>query len=126
MDLLKKRYVKLPSEVGCIVSNATSALAVGNALQNGMPITTKIVTVSGDGVVKPQNVLAYVGTPIKELVDACGGYKGDDIVLPSWYSFLPRGQQEELRRYLRYARSYVLQKCKDEEVEKYLREMKRE
>ena len=80
-ELLKKRYVKLPSEVGCIVSNATSALAVGNALQNGMPITTKIVTVSGDGVVKPQNVLAYVGTPIKELVDACGGYKGDDIVL---------------------------------------------
>lgn len=63
----------------------------------------------------------YVG-----ICEKCNREKGDDIVLPSWYSFLPRGQQEELRRYLRYARSYVLQKCKDEEVEKYLREMKRE
>lgn len=80
-ELTKKRYSKLPSEVGCVVSNATTAIAFGDALLNGMPITKKLVTVSGDGVNKPANVLAYIGTPVKELIDACGGYKGEEIVV---------------------------------------------
>ena len=41
-ELVKKRYVKLPAEVGCVVSNATTAIALGDALINGMPITRNL------------------------------------------------------------------------------------
>ncbi|MDI9518559.1 MAG: RnfABCDGE type electron transport complex subunit C [Bacillota bacterium] len=80
-ELVKKRYVKLPSEVGCVVSNATTAIALADALINSMPITRKLVTVSGNGIKKPANVLTYVGTPVKYLIDKCGGYNGDKIIL---------------------------------------------
>jgi electron transport complex protein RnfC len=80
-ELVKKRYVKLPAEVGCVVSNATTAIALGDALINGMPITKKLITVSGDGINSPANVLAYVGTPVKELIKACGGYSGENTIL---------------------------------------------
>lgn len=80
-ELTKKRYQKLPSEAGCIVSNATTAIALANALVNGMPITQKVVTVSGDGIKEPTNVLCFVGTPVKELVNTCGGYISENITV---------------------------------------------
>lgn len=76
-----KRYDKLPIEAGCIVSNAATAIAFGNALVNGMPITSRYVTVSGDGVGKPQNVIVPVGTTAHDIVNACGGYTADDVYL---------------------------------------------
>lgn len=76
-----KRYDKLPCEAGCIVNNATTAIALGEALIDGMPITRKLVTVSGDGVAEPANVLATIGTPAHDLIQACGGYTAEDVVL---------------------------------------------
>ena len=76
--LEKKRYDRLPSEVGCIINNASTAIALGDALTNGMPITKKLVTVSGDGVTDPHNVLVPVGTVAHELVNACGGYTAEE------------------------------------------------
>jgi electron transport complex protein RnfC len=73
-----KRYDKLPAEAGCILNNASTAIALGNALVNGAPITHKMVTVSGDAVKEPQNVYAVIGTPAAELVKACGGYTKED------------------------------------------------
>lgn len=46
-QLTKKRYDRLPIEAGCIVNNASTAIAFGNALVNGMPVTHKYLTVSG-------------------------------------------------------------------------------
>ena len=74
-----KRYDKLPIEAGCIVNNATTAIAFGNALVNGMPITHKYVTVSGDGIANPQNVYVPVGTTAHDIIDACGGYTAEDV-----------------------------------------------
>ena len=79
--LTGKRYDRLPIEAGCIVSNATTAIAFGDALVNGAPITHKYVTVSGDGVGKPQNVYVPVGTTAHDIIDACGGYTADDVYL---------------------------------------------
>ncbi len=79
--LTGKRYDRLPAEAGCILNNVSTAIALGNALENGMPITRKYLTVSGDGVVNPQNVVVPVGTPASEVVRQCGGYKGDDCLL---------------------------------------------
>lgn len=80
-EVTKKRYDRLPSEVGCIVSNATTAVAFGDALANGMPIVKKMVTVAGDGVKTNRNVLVNVGVSAGEIVEALGGYACDDVLL---------------------------------------------
>ncbi len=80
-ELTKKRYEKLPSEVGCIINNATTAISLANALTNGMPITQKVVTVSGDGVNNPSNVLCLIGTPVKELIAVCNGYSDEGVIV---------------------------------------------
>ncbi len=82
-QLTGKRYDRLPIEAGCILNNASTAIALGNAIDNGMPITHKYVTVSGDAIANPQNVLVPIGTKVHEIIDACGGYKDgvDDVLL---------------------------------------------
>lgn len=74
-EVLKKRYDKLPIEVGAIVSNASSAIALAYAATNGYPSYQKIVTVSGDNISNPANIRCRIGTPVKELIEACGGVK---------------------------------------------------
>ncbi len=73
-QVTKKDYVRLPSEVGVIVNNASTAIALANAVYEHQPITERIVTLSGDGVKNPGNILAAVGTPIKDIVAFAGGY----------------------------------------------------
>ena len=80
-EITKKRYEKLPGEVGVIVNNATTAIAFGQALSKGMPITHKYVTVSGDGINTPANVLVPVGVKAADVIAACGGYSGEDVLL---------------------------------------------
>ena len=81
-QLTKKRYDKLPIEAGCILNNASTAIALGDAIDNGRPITHKYVTVAGDAVRNPQNVWVPVGTKAHEIIDACGGYtEGTEYVL---------------------------------------------
>ncbi len=65
---------QLPSAVGVINMNTSSAIAVSRALREGKPLTTKVVTVSGSSVANPKNLLVRIGTPVKELFDACGGF----------------------------------------------------
>ena len=82
-QLTGRRYDKLPIEAGCILNNASTAIALGNAIDNGMPITHKYVTVSGDAIANPQNVCVPVGTSAHDIIDACGGYKDgvEDVLL---------------------------------------------
>ncbi|MEG0358690.1 MAG: RnfABCDGE type electron transport complex subunit C [Anaerorhabdus sp.] len=80
-ELTKKRYERLPIEVGCVVSNATTAIALGQALTKGKPIVEKIVTVSGDGIKKPTNVLTPVGVSAHDIIEQIGGYASEDVLL---------------------------------------------
>lgn len=73
-ELTGKRYDKLPIEAGCILNNASTCIALGDAIDNGMPITHKYVTVSGDAIKNPQNVYVPVGTKACDIIDAIGGY----------------------------------------------------
>jgi len=63
----------LPSDVGVIVMNVTSVAFVSKYLETGMPLVSKRLTVDGDIVKTPQNVEVLIGTPIRELLDFCGG-----------------------------------------------------
>ena len=76
-----KEYKVLPSEVGVVVNNAQTVISLGHALLDGEVLNKRIVTVSGDGVANPCNVICPIGTPAKELIEACGGYVGDVINL---------------------------------------------
>lgn len=73
----KKTYKMLPIEAGCIVSNATTAIAFGNTLKNGVPPSMKYVTFTGDSINNPGNVLCKVGTNVTELLPLFGGIKED-------------------------------------------------
>ncbi len=66
---------KLPSDVGCVVFNAETCYSVYRALTEGMPLIERIVTVDGDCVVKPKNVLAPIGASYTDLLSFCGGLK---------------------------------------------------
>ena len=80
-ELMHKEYEKLPSEVGAVVNNATTAIAFARALTKGEPIVDKVVTVSGTAVREPVNVHVAVGTPVHEIIEACGGYTCDEVKL---------------------------------------------
>jgi len=60
----------LPLEVGVVVQNVATALAVREAVIEGKPLIERVVTVTGDGVERPSNLLVRLGTPIGELLDA--------------------------------------------------------
>lgn len=66
---------KLPADVGCIVMNIGSVAFVASYLKTGMPLVTKRITVDGQAVAKPQNVIVPIGTKIKDIIEFCGGYK---------------------------------------------------
>ena len=65
----------LPAAIGCAVFNVVTTVAIYNAVYHGKPVTHRVVTVSGSGVNEPKNLLCPIGTPIGELLDACGGVK---------------------------------------------------
>lgn len=68
---------KLPIEVGCVVQNVGTALAVYEAVQKNKPLIDRVVTVTGTSVKNPCNLLARVGTPISMLLEEAGGVPED-------------------------------------------------
>lgn len=65
----------LPAAVGCAVFNAATCAAIYDAAYDGMPLVRRIVTVTGRALARPSNLLAPIGTPFSELVEACGGFR---------------------------------------------------
>jgi Na+-translocating ferredoxin:NAD+ oxidoreductase subunit C len=68
---------KLPSEVGCLVQNVGTAIALYEAAAWGKPLYERVLTVTGPGIKQPCNLLAKIGTPISTLVEDCGGFQGE-------------------------------------------------
>ncbi len=65
---------KLPADVGCVVFNCETCAAVYRAFALGMPVTERIVTVDGDCIKAPKNLLVRLGTPMSALAEHLGGY----------------------------------------------------
>lgn len=64
----------LPLDCGVVVMNCTTVAAVSRFIRTGMPLVEKCITVDGSAVKAPKNVIAPIGTPIKDLIDHCGGF----------------------------------------------------
>ena len=65
---------QLPPQVGVVCQNVGTAAAVARLVTDGLPCVSRIVTITGSGTRRPANVEARLGTPVAELVEACGGY----------------------------------------------------
>ena len=63
----------LPIDVGVVVQNVGTTVAVYKAVQKNMPLIERTVTVSGTNFPNPANYIVRIGTPIKELVEFAGG-----------------------------------------------------
>ncbi|MGL5985017.1 MAG: electron transport complex subunit RsxC, partial [Cetobacterium sp.] len=63
---------KLPSSLGVVVNNTTTAAAIYDAVVNGLPLIDKVVTVTGKGIKEPKNLRVAIGTQISELLEKCG------------------------------------------------------
>ena len=67
----------LPADMGVILDNVTTVAFVGQYFKTGLPLTTKRVTVDGDAVAQPKNVIAPIGTSVADVIEFCGGYKAE-------------------------------------------------
>lgn len=63
---------KLPFDIGVSVHNAGTIFAIYEAVYLNKPLYERVVTVTGSSISNPKNLLARVGTPIKELISYCG------------------------------------------------------
>lgn len=64
----------LPMDVGAIVCNVSTTKAIADAVLEGKPLYERIVTVTGNGIKEPKNLIAKIGTPFKDLIAQCGGF----------------------------------------------------
>ncbi len=67
----------LPLDVGVVVVNVGTAAAVARAVLRNGPLTHRVISVTGEGIERPKNVLAPIGASYADLVAFCGGLKPD-------------------------------------------------
>jgi len=70
---------KLPFDVGVVVQNVATVLAVYEAVYQNKPLYERVVTVTGSCISNPKNLLVRIGTPIKELINYCGPLKEEPV-----------------------------------------------
>jgi Na+-translocating ferredoxin:NAD+ oxidoreductase subunit C len=66
----------LPADVNTVCLNVGTAAAVAYWVRDGQPLTNRIVTITGDGVLEQRNLDVPLGTPLAALIYDCGGYTG--------------------------------------------------
>ena len=72
----------IPVNVGAVVQNVGTAFAVYQAVMKNKPLFERYTTVTGKQVKNPGNFLVRMGTPMSQLIDACGGLpEGDNKIL---------------------------------------------
>ena len=66
---------KLPADVGVMVINVTSLAVMAKYIDSGIPLVRRCITVDGSAVAKPQNIIAPIGTSVREIMEFCGGFR---------------------------------------------------
>lgn len=67
----------LPMDVMVVVQNVGTAFAIYEAARFGKPLIERVVTVTGEGISRPSNLMVRIGTMISDLIEECGGFRGD-------------------------------------------------
>ncbi len=73
----------IPSQIGVVVQNVSTCAAVADAVLEGKPLISRLVTLTGDGIKEPQNLEVLLGTRVEELIPQVGGYtnKASKLIL---------------------------------------------
>jgi electron transport complex protein RnfC len=71
----------LPFDVGVVVQNVGTTKAIWEAVSRGKPLYERVISVSGQGIKEPKNILVRIGTPFRNVVEFCGGLKEDADIL---------------------------------------------
>lgn len=66
----------LPMDAGCVVENVSTAFAIYEAVIKGRSLVRRVITVTGDAITRPANLLVPLGATYADLIAACGGIKG--------------------------------------------------
>ncbi|HDZ61723.1 MAG TPA: electron transport complex subunit RsxC [Nitrospirae bacterium] len=69
----------LPMDVGAVVQNVGTALAVYEAVRYGKPLIERVVTVTGNGINEPKNMMVRIGTLMSDVIEQCGGLKENAV-----------------------------------------------
>ena len=73
----------LPADVGCIVLNARTVWQIWDTIENGHPLTERVVTIAGDAVAEPKNLRVPLGISIRDLIHECGGFVEEPVKIIS-------------------------------------------
>lgn len=65
---------KLPSEVGALVQNIGTTIAIYEAVKDGKPLIERVITVTGPAIKDPHNLRVKLGTPVSWLIEECMGF----------------------------------------------------
>lgn len=68
---------KLPIDVQVVVQNVGTLAAIGDAFRYGQPLIERVLTVTGPGVRDARNLLVPLGTPVRDVIEWCGGLTDD-------------------------------------------------
>ncbi len=68
---------RLPIDVQVMVSNVGTIAGIGDLFSWNQPLIERVVTVTGPGIGHPSTLLIPLGTPLREILDYCGGLTGD-------------------------------------------------
>lgn len=71
----------LPFDVGVVVQNVGTTKAVYDGVKRGLPLYQRSLTVAGNGIKDPQNLMVRLGTPFEKAIDFCGGLKEDSSIV---------------------------------------------
>ena len=69
----------LPMDVKVVVQNVGTAFAIYEAVRYGKPLVERVVTVTGEGITNPGNLLVRIGTMVSDLIEECGGLKDEKL-----------------------------------------------
>ena len=75
---IKVESGKLPMDYGIIDFNVSTVISIYHAIKHNMPVMERRIAVTGEGIKYPSNFIVRVGTPIKALIEKCGGYNDED------------------------------------------------
>lgn len=75
--VLKKSYHSLPIEVGAVINNVATVIAVCEAIEENKPLIEKVITITGEGIKQPQNFFVKIGVKASDLISLAGGYVDD-------------------------------------------------
>ena len=63
----------IPPMIGVVVLNVATAAAIAEAVISDLPLTHRVVTVTGEAITRPGNYYVPIGTSVEDLIEFCGG-----------------------------------------------------